>query len=71
MKVGDVVTWTHCSRRGKSSFCFSSRKGKVTHLTERNVTVQYRGKLIHLHPDKVRPEGQRLELTEMVMRGQV
>lgn len=67
MKVGDVVTWTHCTRRGKSSMQFTSREGKIEHLTETNVTVKYRGQLIHLRPDRVRLKGQRLELTEMMM----
>jgi hypothetical protein len=46
---------------------FTSREGKIEHLTETNVMVKYRGQLIHLRPDKVRPKGQRLELTEMMM----
>lgn len=66
MKVGDLVTWTHCTQRGKT-IQFSSREAKIEQLTETNVTVKYRGKLVHLRHDKVRLKGQRLELTEMVM----
>lgn len=66
MKVGDRVTWTHCTRRGKG-MQFTSREGKIEQLTETNVTVKFRGKLVHLQPDRVRLKGQRLELTEMVM----
>jgi hypothetical protein len=46
---------------------FTSREGKIEQLTETNVTVKFRGKLVHLQPDRVRLKGQRLELTEMVM----
>jgi len=67
MKVGDRVTWVHCTRRGKSRIQFSSREGKIERLTETNITVKYRGELVHLRPDKVRLKGQRLELTEMIM----
>lgn len=66
MKVGDMVTWTHCSRRGKR-LKFTCREARIEQLTETNVTVKFRGHLIHLPPDRVRPRGQRLELTEMVM----
>lgn len=66
MKVGDRITWTHCTQRGKT-IQFSSREAKIDHLTETNVTVKYRGKLVHLRPDKVRIVGERLELTEMIM----
>lgn len=65
MKVGDVVTWTDCRQVGKR-IRFSSRKGKIEHITGVNVTVKYRGKLVHLRPNAVRPDGQRLELTEMI-----
>jgi hypothetical protein len=38
-------------------------------MTDRNIVVKYRGKLINLRPDRVRKVGEKTELTEMVMDG--
>jgi len=46
---------------------FTSRAGKIDNVTDTNITVKYRGQLVHLRPDRVRMKGQRLELTEMLM----
>jgi hypothetical protein len=67
MKIGDKVTWTHCSRRGNHGFNFSTRTGKVIAVDSRNVAVTHRGKTYNLRPDRVRPVGQTTELTDMIM----
>ncbi|PKN20923.1 MAG: hypothetical protein CVU71_03850 [Deltaproteobacteria bacterium HGW-Deltaproteobacteria-6] len=69
MKIGDEITWTHCQRRSSHTFTFTTRKAKIIHMTDRNIVVKYRGKLINLRPDRVRKVGEKTELTEMVMDG--
>jgi len=67
MKKGDEVTWTHIHRRSTHSATLTTRKAKIIHITERNVAVNFRGKLINLRPDHIRLSQEKTELTEMVM----
>ena len=66
MKIGDKVTWTHCSKRGRG-YQFTTRTGKVLHIDGGNVAVTYKGKLFNLRPDRVRLAGQTTELTDMFL----
>jgi hypothetical protein len=63
--VGDKVTWMHAGKRGRG-ITFTTRKGKVLAIYPNNVTVQYRGTIIHVLRDKVRKEGETTELTEFL-----
>ena len=67
MKIGDTVTYPHCTQRG-NSIGFFAREAKIINIMPNNVVVKYRGKLVNLRPDRVRLKGQRTELTEMIMR---
>jgi plastocyanin len=67
MKVGDEVTWTHIQRRSTHSATLTTRSAKIIHLSENNVAVKFRGKLINLRPDQTRLSNEKNELTEMVM----
>jgi hypothetical protein len=67
MKIGDEVTRTHIYRRSTQSATLTTRRAKIIHITERNVAVKFRGKLINLHPNAVRKTGETTELTEQIM----
>jgi hypothetical protein len=70
LSIGDRVTFTHAARQGRG-YSFTTRTAKIIHLSERNVAVKYRGKIINLRPDRVRKEGAETELTQMVMGGEL
>lgn len=64
--IGDTVTWTHVCSRGNSA-SFTTRKGKVIELTENNVLAKMKnGHKYMLSRHRVRLEGERTELTQMV-----
>lgn len=67
LRVGDKITWTHCCRCGSKGFNFTTRSAKIIHLSDRNVAVKFRGKIVNLRPDRVRKLGEVTELTIMVM----
>jgi hypothetical protein len=66
MQIGDVITWTHARRVGNTGVDFTTRSAKIIHLSEKNVSVKFRGTIINLRPDRVRKKGETTELTEMV-----
>lgn len=67
LQIGDRVTWTHLYRQGKSA-TLTTRTGKIISVgNDGFVTVKFRGKIIYLRADRVRPEGKTTELTDMVM----
>lgn len=65
IKADDNVTWMHSRKVGKG-FSFATRKGKVIHASATNIAIKHKGEIVNLPPHRVRKEGQRTELTEMV-----
>ena len=65
--IGERITWTHVTRHSGRSMSFSTREAGVIYADERNITVKYRGNIVHLRPDRVRKVGETTELTEMIL----
>ena len=66
MDIGDKVTWTHHYRQGRSHV-FTSRTGKIVLLIGSKADVKYRGEILRISLDRLRPDGERTELTDMVL----
>lgn len=67
MKENDLVTWTHAYRRGRS-VNFTTRKGKIIQFIGSHADVKYRGEVYRIKLDRLRPEGDKTELTEWILR---
>jgi len=65
--VGDSVTWTHATSNGKS-IGFSTRQGKIETIMKTQAHVKLRNNRREwVLLKRLRKEGQRTELTEMIM----
>jgi hypothetical protein len=56
MMIGDEVSWVHVQHKSLHSIILTTRKAKIIHITERNVAVKFRGKIINLRPDAVKKQ---------------
>lgn len=66
LKKGDEVTWLHIVKRG-SSITMTTRQAKLIEEQMGDiVTVKYRSRRTSLKRNRVRPYGEKTELTEMV-----
>jgi hypothetical protein len=65
-KVGDKVTWTHCRSNGRS-IQFTTRTGEIIELG-RSIALckRHRAKPEWVRYDRLRHEGTRSELTDLV-----
>ena len=65
---GDKVHWTHEVWRGHS-LSMTTRRGVVVSKDERTgcCVVKFRSKLINMHSMRLRRDGERSELTDIVM----
>lgn len=65
---GQRVHWTEMTARKRGSFRMSTKEGKVvSHPEGQIVIVRYRGKDLCILRDRLRVEGEKTELTDLVM----
>lgn len=72
MNIGDNVSWTHISTRGKS-LSMRLRRGILINITGTKATVRlFNGKLETVAVNRLRLPGQPSQITELVeaIRGQ-